>query len=58
MGKPGRPKKDNTKLTAYVSKDFQKSIRIEAITRDMTLGELIEEAFQLRRVTKVTTSGN
>lgn len=54
MGISGRPKKRNVKLTAYVCPETKRSIQHEAIDRQMTIGEIIEEAMN-RRTTLVTT---
>ena len=53
VGSPGRPKKKNAKLTAYLSPEIKKAIQHEAIDRGMTIGEVISEAM-VRRTTLVT----
>lgn len=36
------------KLTCYVDPDVHKAIRMEAIQRSMSIGDLVEEAFRRR----------
>lgn len=53
MGKSGRPAKGNVKMTAYVSPETKLAIQKEALTRNMTIGDVIEESMH-RRITLVT----
>lgn len=41
-------KKGHVRMVAYVSKEFKKSVGVEAKERKKTIGELIEEAFITR----------
>ena len=54
MGAPGRPAKGNVKMTCYVPAEIKQAIRIEAITRNMSIGDVVVEAM-LRRTTVVSS---
>lgn len=58
MAKRQRPRPDpkdprfrnHTRLTVYIAKDLDEAIRAEARKRDLTLSQLVEEAFLSRNV--------
>lgn len=44
----GKPKLQ--KFTCYVDPALHKAMRVEAVERDMTLGEIVQEAYRTRVV--------
>jgi len=53
MGTPKQPKgppgkEETARMVILVPKSFHRDVRIEALQRDMTLGELVQEAFGQR----------
>lgn len=44
----GQPAKGRLRLTVWIPRDLDKVIRREAVTREMTLSDLVIEAFQSR----------
>ena len=46
MGKAGRPAKGLVRLVAHVPLRLAQAVKEEAKTREMTIGELVQEAFE------------
>lgn len=50
MGNPGRPRKNNERLTLHVHPEVKRALKLESAERDMTISAIVEEALMSRLI--------